>query len=156
MTSRRMLGLAGLMIAVVVGGAVPAAAQGGPPPAGADRRGPPPDRRGPPSVDEQVQRMTSDLALTPDQVTKVRAVLNTQRAQGDSLRARAHANHDAQRKEMEAMRTSTDKALDGILTSDQRTKHMAIMRDHMRRGGPPRGGRGDGRRGPPDGADAVR
>jgi hypothetical protein len=141
MTSRRILALAGLMLTGSMIATLPAFAQQGPPPQAADRRGPPPDgRRGPPTVDARVQRMTADLGLSAEQATKVRALLTAERRQADSLLADRARRQDAERAAMMSMRTSTEKSLSGILTSDQRLKHDAMRA----RGGEGRGGR-DGR-----------
>ncbi len=142
MTSRRFLATTGLLLATTLISAVPAFAQPGPPPAGAERRGMGPEgRRGPPNVDERVQRMTTELALNPEQATRVRAALTAERRQADSILALRANRQDAERAAMLAMRSSTEKSVSAVLTAEQRTKHDAMRA----RGG--RDGRGPGRRG---------
>ena len=142
MTSRRFLATTGLFLATTLIIPAPAFAQPGPPPAGAERRGAGPDgRRGPPSVDERVQRMTAELALSPDQATKVRAALTAERRQADSILAARVNQQDAERAAMLAVRTNTQKSVSSVLTAEQRTKHDAMRA----RGG--RDGRGPGRGG---------
>jgi hypothetical protein len=109
------------------------------------RRGPdgPGPRRGPPNIDERVARMTTELGLSPDQAAKVKVALTAQQRSADSILARRAAQQDAERAAMLAMHTSTEKALTGILTADQKMKHDAMR---ARQGGPG-GGRGHGGRG---------
>ena len=141
MTSRRFLATTGLFLATTLITAVPAFAQPGPPPAGAERRGAGPEgRRGPPSVDGRVQRMTTELGLSPDQATKVRAALTAERRQADSILAARANRQDAERTAMMTVRSSTEKSVSSVLTAEQRTKHDAMRA----RGG--RDGRGPGRR----------
>lgn len=141
MTSRRFLATTGLFLATTLITALPAFAQQGPTTAGAERRGPGSvGRRGPPNVDERVQRMTTDLALSPEQATRVRAALTAERRQADSILALRANRQDAERAAMLAMRTSTEKSVSSVLTAEQRTKHDAIRA----RGG--RDGRGPGGR----------
>ena len=107
------------------------------------------DRRGPPTVEEQVSRMMTELMLTPAQVTRVRALMTAQRAMVDSMHAKARASHDGDRRTMDAMRDNMQKSLDDVLTPEQRTKHQAMMQAHrgrMGHGGTPRRGGADHRR----------
>ncbi len=165
MSHRRTLLMACATLSAALIHSAPVQAQQTTPPAAAERRAPGPDRRGPPSVDERVARMTTELGLTTDQATKVRAVLTTEQRGMDSVLARRTAARDAEQAAMLATQTSTQKALAGILTPDQKLRHDAMrarhggphgMRDHGPDGGP-RGGsadmRGDrsDRRGPPSG-----
>ncbi len=166
MTNRKTLATAFAMMAAALVQSAPVQAQQGttPPPPAAGQRGPGPTRRGPPSVDERVQRMTTELSLSAEQANKVKALLNAEQRGMDSVLARRVAERDAERAAMETRRTANQKALAAILTPDQKLKHDA-MRARMDRGG--RGGRGhdgprrgfrgrddrdgrdDGRRGPP-------
>ncbi|MES3034794.1 MAG: hypothetical protein V4813_12420 [Gemmatimonadota bacterium] len=142
MTSRRFLATSGLLLAATFVTALPAMAQQGPPPAGAPTRGPGGDaRRGPPTVDARVQRLTTELGLSPEQATKVRAALTAERRQADSILAARANRQDAERAAMMAVRTSTEKSVSAVLTAEQRTKHDAMRA----RGG--RDGRGPGMRG---------
>ena len=165
MSHRRTLLLACATLGATMLQATPVLAQQTTPPPSAERRGPGPDRRGPPTVDERVARMTTELGLTAEQATRVRATLTAEQRGNDSVLARRTAARDAERTAMFAMQTNTQKALAGILTPDQKIKHDAMR---ARQGGPrgmghdgPAGGHGDGRgemrggrgdrRGPPNG-----
>lgn len=155
--------------------AAPVLAQQTPPPA-ADRRGP--ARRGPPTIDERVARMTTELGLSADQATRIRAVMTAEQRGMDSVLARRTAARDAERAAMMATQTNTQKAMAAVLTADQKLKHDAMR---ARQGGPGgmrhrgqdgggrggragmRDGRGDrrgpsnaGRRGPPNDDAATR
>jgi len=146
-TIRRTLVAAGVILAAALVQPTFAAAQQGPPRDGGrgSMRG---DRRGQPSVDQQVNRLTTNLSLTPAQVTQVRALITAQHAMTDSMQAKARASRDADRKQMDAMRENMQKSLDGLLTPEQRTKHQAMMQRRDGRkgsGGSPRRG-GDDRR----------
>jgi hypothetical protein len=164
MSHRRTLLIACAALSAGLVHSAPVQAQQATPPA-AERRGPGPDRRGPPTVDERVARMTTELGLTAEQAAKVRGVLTSEQRGMDSMFARRTAARDAERAAMLATHTSTQKALTGILTPDQKLRHDAMrarqggprgMRNHDRDGGPRggragmRGDRGD-RRGPPNG-----
>lgn len=141
-------------------------------PPATDRRsaGSGPERRGgPPGVDERVGRLTTELGLTAEQATRVRAILTAQQRGMDSVFARRTAAHDAERASLLATHTNTQKAMAAILTPDQRVRHDALRarqggpRSGMRHRGPDggaRGGRADrrgdrgdrgDRRGPPSG-----
>ncbi len=165
MSHRSTLLLACAALGATILQAAPVLAQSTTPPPAAERRGPGPDRRGPPSVDERVARMTTDLGLTADQASKVRAALTAEQRGMDSTLARRTAANDAERTAMLGTHSNTQKALTGILTPDQKLRHDAMR---ARQGGPrgmrhrgPAGRRGDGRaemrgdrgdhRGPPNG-----
>ena len=173
MTIRPTLSLAGLLLATAIAAPLHAQQRGGPPQGGPPPQGPPPgagpqrdDRRGPPFIDDRIQRMTADLGLSADQAAKVRTVLTAEQRSADSVLARRVTEMDAERAAMQAMHTRTEQSIQGILTPEQRTKHLANrarMAEQGGRGpgGPEgmRGGRGrgpaggppDDRRGPPPG-----
>ena len=133
MSHRRTFLLACAALGATMLQAAPVLAQQTTPPAAAERRDPGPDRRGPPTVDERVARMTTDLGLTADQATKVRATLTAEQRGMDSALARRTAAHDVERSAMFATHTNTQKALAGILTPDQKLRHDAMRARH---GGP--------------------
>ena len=151
MSHRRTILIACAALGAALVHSAPVQAQQATPPAAAERRGPGPDRRGPPSIDERLARMTTDLGLSADQAAKVRTVLTSAQRGMDSVLARRTAARDAERAAMLATQTSTQRALTGILTSDQKLRHDAMR---ARQGGP-RGmrehGRGNGPRGGPAG-----
>lgn len=139
-------------------------------PPAAERSGPAgPGRRGPPTIDERVARMSTELGLSAEQATRVRAALTAEQRSMDSVFARRTAARDAERTAMMATQTNTQKALAAILTADQKLKHDAMRARHGGPGGMrhrgqdgPRGGRAgmrggrDDRRGPPDDGSATR
>lgn len=147
MTSRILPAACAVLAATLLHVAPAAAQQGAPttqPPL--ERRAAPPmgPRRGPPTVDERIQRMTTELNLTPDQAAKMRGVFAAEQKTMDSILARRTAERDAEHAAMEAMRSTMQKSVASILTPEQRVKHDA-MRARMEGG---RGGMGPGMRGP--------
>ncbi len=145
MTHRRTLATIGLTVAAALLHTAPLVAQqpATPPAPPTNRNAPPlgPARRGPATLDDRVARMTAELGLNAEQAAKVRTVFAAQERTQDSVLARRAAAQDAERAAMLAMHTNAEKALAGILTSDQKLKHDAAR---ARRGGPPGFGRADG------------
>ena len=131
--------------------AMPAPSQAQPttPPPGMDRRGPaqggPQRRPGPPSIDERVARMTTELGLSAEQANRLRGAFLAEERSMDSMFARRAAARDAERAAMMATQTNMQKAIASILTPEQKLKHDAV-RGRMGSGGAPgrmmrRGGR---------------
>ncbi len=152
MTRTNSLSLASALITVALLAAAPARAQtpqGSTPPAGDMRhRGPMMGRmRNPPSVDERVQRMSGELNLTPEQTTRMKALLTAGQRSADSLRAARAVQMEAEHKAMESRRAEQEKSLLAILTPEQKTKREALMKQHPGRDGRGAGGR---HRGGPD------
>jgi Spy/CpxP family protein refolding chaperone len=149
MPNRRSLLTACALLSATLFMSAPVSAQSGPPSQGGrGGLGPSAERRGPPSVDERVTRMTADLGLSAEQAAKVRAALTAEQRGMDSVLARRANTQDAERLAVITMRTNTEKAISATLTPEQKLRHDAIR---ARRGGPDgdHRGRRDDRRGPP-------
>jgi periplasmic protein CpxP/Spy len=82
-------------------------------------------------AEQQTARLTKELSLTPEQATKVKAILATKGAEMDSVRAKKMAGGD--KKEMHADRNAarekTDAELKAVLTPEQYTKFQAMMQE---------------------------
>jgi hypothetical protein len=90
-----------------------------------------------------MEMMTRELNLTPDQVAKIRPIMEDSRKQMQALRD-SDASQDDRRAKMMAIQQSQATQIKAFLTDDQKPKYDAMearMRDRMRGGG------GDG--GPP-------
>src|SRR5437870_11836588 len=72
--------------------------QQGPPPQGAEDRGPGgPGRRGMPTPEERLKRMTEALDLTADQQTKIKSIMTDEKTKMDALRDDTSVEGDAKR-----------------------------------------------------------
>ena len=89
-------------------------------------------RRGPPTVEQRVERMTTQLKLTDEQKTKVTAVLEDSAKQMRELRNDKNLTRDEQREKFRAMRTETDSKLKQILTPEQWEKYEQRQRPAAR------------------------
>lgn len=106
-------------------------AQQNPPPAG-DQQG---QRRGMPSVDDQLKNLTERLSLTDDQQAKIKPILEDQRTQMQALMKDDSLSQDDRRAKGRSIRESTDSKIRDVLTDDQKKKYDAWqqeMRDRMR------------------------
>ena len=134
MRHRRIFFAGVALIAAAVALPAPAQAQPTTPPPGMDRRGPaqggPQRRPGPPSVDERVARMTTELGLSAEQANRLRGAFLAEQRSTDSMFARRAAARDAERAAMMATQTNMQKAIASILTPEQKLKHDA-MRGRM-------------------------
>jgi periplasmic protein CpxP/Spy len=106
----------------------PPQGQGGP------RHGGPGGMRG-----NQVEFLTKQLNLTPDQVTQVKAIDEDAWKQMKTLHEDTSIAQDDKRTKMMDIRKSSQDKIRGLLTADQQTKFDALqaqMREHRRnRGG---------------------
>src|SRR5690242_17680973 len=76
-------------------------------------------RHGPPSVEQRVERMTTELKLTDDQKTKVTALFEADAKKMHELRSDTTLTREEQREKFRAMRTESDGKLKQILTPEQ-------------------------------------
>lgn len=93
----------------------------------------------------QLHVMTERLKLTPDQVTQVRAIEDSQRTQRMALRQDTTMQEDDKRARMTSMRQESEGKIRAVLTEDQKLQYetmLARQREH-------RGHRPDGAGGPP-------
>jgi len=81
--------------------------------------------RGRMNVDQRLSRMQKQLNLTPDQVEKIRPILQDESRKMEDLRAKnqnASADRSSMRKEMQQIRNDARKHIEQVLTPDQVTK----------------------------------
>jgi protein CpxP len=141
---------AGLAAAALLVGAaaVPAMAQEPAPPV--SQTAPPADsqpslpteargRRGPAGggdmQERQVEMLTKQLNLTPDQVTKLKAIDADSRQQLMALRDDTSTSREQKRPKMMEIRDAQQVKVKAMLTDDQKSKYVSIqakMRDRMR------------------------
>jgi Spy/CpxP family protein refolding chaperone len=101
-----------------------------PPPAGGGDQ-PQGQRRGTPSVDDQVKMLSDRLSLTADQQTKIKPILEDQRTQAQALRKDDSLSEDDRRNKMRTLRESTNSKIRDLLTDDQK-KQFDDMQQQMR------------------------
>ena len=138
------LRIATLALCTAVAGAVPMLAQ--------DTSAPPMQQDGPPrggpggrggmmGGERQMEMMTKQLNLTPEQVTSIKAIEDDSRKQSMALREDTSTPQEQKRDKMMAIRTASMAKVKALLTDEQKTKYDAMMA-RMRERGP--GGRGPG------------
>ena len=138
------LRIATLALCTAVAGAVPMPAQ--------DQSAPPMQQDGGPrgggpggpggrgmGGERQLEMMTKQLSLTPEQVTQVKAIDADSRKQMMALREDTSTPQDQKRDKMMAIRTASEAKIKALLTDDQKTKFDA-MQARMRERGQGRGG----------------
>jgi Spy/CpxP family protein refolding chaperone len=109
-----------------------ALAQQGPPKGGDQPQG---QRRGMPSVDDQLKNLTDRLSLTADQQTKIKPILEDQSQQMQALMKDDSLSQDDRRAKGRSIRESTNTKIRDVLTDDQKKKYdewQQEMRDRMR------------------------
>ena len=105
-----------------------------------------PGRGGPEQQQRQLDMMTKQLSLTPDQVTQVKTIQADGRAKMMAMRDDSSIPQDDKRAKMMSMRQEEQGKIRGVLTDDQKTKYDAMQKQMQeRRGGGGYGGNG----GPP-------
>lgn len=123
-------------------------------------QGPPP---GPPDGmhrghEGELRELTQALALTPEQRTQVKTLLEQRRQQVEALRTPPSGDNATpaprpSREQMESIRQATDTKIAALLNDDQKAKFAAWQaerKQHMgHRGGPGGGPGGDGPPPPP-------
>lgn len=105
-----------------------------------------PRRRGPPTAERMVQRLTDELELTPDQATQVKAIVESQQAAFKEAMAHIQAAAEEVRPRMEALRQQTDERITALLTPPQRLRFAELQAEDSKRFGR---GWGDRERGDP-------
>lgn len=130
------------LLAVSLLGAAALAQQNPPPqpPAGGGDQ-PQGQRRGMPSVDDQLKMMTDKLGLTADQQAKIKPILEDQRTQAQAVMKDDSLSQDDKRTKMHSLHESTNSKVSNLLTDDQKKKYtewQQEMHDRMRQ--PPPGG----------------
>ena len=118
-------------------------AQDGPPPQHDGRGYGGPGGGGPEMQQRQLDRMTKELSLTPDQVTSIKAIQDDTRKQQMTLREDTSTAGPDKRAKMMAMRESEQTKIKALLTDDQKVKYDAMMekmkeqREHRQEGSTP-------------------
>lgn len=120
-----------------------------PPPAGSQAQAPG-GQRGMGS-ERRIERMKTQLNLTDDQTTQVKAIMEDSQAKMEAVRGNSALSQEDRRSQMTAIFKAEQDKVDAILTPDQKTKYDAMqarMRQRMqeRQGG---AGQGTGEAPPP-------
>jgi len=90
---------------------------------------------------ETIERLTTELSLTPDQQAKIKPILDQMHSDMQSLRSDTTATQEDKMTKMKAARDKANGEINDLLTADQQTKFAAmIAKMHNRRGGPGGGG----------------
>jgi len=87
--------------------------------------------RQPPSVDEQVKRLSDRLNLTSDQQSKIKPILEDQRTQMEALRNDSSLSREDRMAKMRSIRESTTSKIKDNLNDDQKKQYDA-MQEEMR------------------------
>lgn len=78
---------------------------------------------------EMLNRMTTELNLSPDQKAKVETILNDSKAKSDAVIAKYKGDREAAKPEMKAIKKETDKRISGVLTPEQNQKFAQMKED---------------------------
>jgi Spy/CpxP family protein refolding chaperone len=125
MNIKKLSLVAALTAGMVLAGATLASAQDA-------KEGKKGERKGGGSIEQRMERMTSELKLTDEQKPKVKVVLedlDKKRAEYRDL------EQDARREKMRAAMEEQDKKLKAILTSEQYTKWQEMRQSMKGKGG---------------------
>jgi periplasmic protein CpxP/Spy len=133
--TKMMFGRAGIRVALlalctVALGAIPMVAQdsSAPPPPPQDGGGHPMGRGGPRQRQErQLEMMTKQLNLTPDQVSQIKAIYSDTDKQMMALRDDTSAAQADRREKMMVIRRDSQAKIRAVLTDEQKTKYDAMM-----------------------------
>ena len=99
---------------------------------------------GPGKMGQRQDRLVQELNMTPDQVTKWKAIRENFVQQVKAVRENASLTDEQKKSQMEALRASLKTQIEGVLTPEQLAKLEALKKEH--KGGP--GGHGPGGHGP--------
>ncbi len=90
----------------------------------------------------RIDRLTTALSLTSEQVTKVRAIYAKGFAEGAAVREKFQDDPDGMQKAMRERQQKTDLQIDSLLTAEQKPKFEQFKKERMngRMGRPPGGG----------------
>jgi protein CpxP len=137
---------AGILLCGALLAIVPAMAQqdAPPPPPQGNAQGAPPGGgqggRGGMSPERRLEMMQTQLNLTPDQVTSIKAIFADGQAKMEAVRSDTTLSQDDRRAKMMSMRTDENAKVKAVLTPDQQTKFddmQSRMRQRQQGGGPP-------------------
>jgi Spy/CpxP family protein refolding chaperone len=83
-------------------------------------------KRGMPTVEQQMERMTTALDLTDAEKPKVKAVLEDSSQKMKEIMSDTSLDQAARREKMRPIRDEQNKQMKAILTDDQYTKYLAM------------------------------
>jgi Spy/CpxP family protein refolding chaperone len=83
-------------------------------------------KRGMPTVEQQMERMTTTLDLTDAEKPKVKAVLEDSSQKMKEIMSDTSLDQAARREKMRPIRDEQNKQMKAILTDDQYTKYLAM------------------------------
>jgi Spy/CpxP family protein refolding chaperone len=107
------------------------------------RRGPGGEgRRGMPSPEERLRRMTAELNLTADQQAKIKTIMETEKSKMDALRDDTSVEGEEKREKAMQIRKDSQTGIRAVLTAEQQAKWDKQMEEMRNR-------RGGDRPGPP-------
>jgi Spy/CpxP family protein refolding chaperone len=95
----------------------------------------PKKKKGMPTIEQQMERLNTELTLTDEQKPKVEALLKETQKKMQELRADTSVPRDQQREKMTAIRDDQTKAMKKILTTDQFPKYEKYLEQQRTRGG---------------------
>jgi protein CpxP len=129
MFGRAAMRVALLALCTVALGAIPMVAQdsSAPPPSPQDGGGRPMGRGGPRQMQRQLEMMTTQLNLTPDQVAQIKAIYSDTDKQMTALRDDTSTAQADRREKMMAIRKDSQTKVRAVLTDEQKTKYDAMM-----------------------------
>jgi Spy/CpxP family protein refolding chaperone len=87
------------------------------------------------SVEQQMERLNTQLNLTDEQKPKVKAVLEDQQKKMQEMRGDTNLTREERQEKMKTMRTDMEKKMKQVLTPDQFEKWQK-SRDQFRKKGP--------------------
>lgn len=96
------------------------------------------------SVEQRVDRLSTELNLTDEQKTKVTALFQDQAKQMRAMRQDTSLSREDRRAKMRTMREDTDKKMKTILTPDQEKKWQQMRKEMRSRRGQRGGGNSQG------------
>jgi Spy/CpxP family protein refolding chaperone len=86
------------------------------------------------SVEQQMERMTTELSLTDEQKPKVKAVLEDASKKRQEIFSDSSLDRQQQREKMQPIMEEQNKKMKEILTSDQYDKYEKMMQDMRKKG----------------------
>jgi len=91
-------------------------------------------KRGMMSIEQQMERMTTELSLTDDQKPKVKAVLEDSSKKRQEIFSDSSLDRQQQREKMQPITEQQTKKMKEILTSDQFEKYQKMMQEMRKKG----------------------
>ncbi len=92
-------------------------------------------KRGFPTIEQQMERLSTQLNLTDEQKPKVKTVLEDQQKKMQELRSDSSLDQEARREKFQALRKETEKKMKGILTEEQFQKYKEMGPRMGKKGG---------------------